>query len=366
MKKTMSANFGKLKLRYKDKPTDPEVDVVLELSSINFDINQTTIGPNTPFTTEMAFEVQVAEFAKKPKSGIIKIKAVEYDLNTLDGFGVFLQNEVFTSENSMSVEFPSFSDISQSSAEDGEIAHALIALQSPDTQAVSDALWSVHLKFHSVTKDGVDKDEVLYPQLTFATQGSAPVLYSGPVTPQFSQDALLNAFNDLLKSSYELLLIANDSSASSATNTIGKVADEVADSFATLSATIADKLSGTINARLQPSAGQITHDLALWVIIRKGTEDLAFDNYQNFMDEIFCGTPQTSLTASPKMSKKLSDLNRRRGLPFMGVDAYHSLKVATEAFVMVNCMTDGIFDDEVLADLNKNVPWSMATRIKNN
>jgi hypothetical protein len=74
------------------------------------------------------------------------------------------------------------------------------------------------------------------------------------------------------------------------------------------------------------------------------------------MDEIFCGKQKTSVTKSAKMRDKVESLSNSRALPFMGVDGYNSLKVATEAFVMVNCMTDGAFDEETLANLNKNVP----------
>lgn len=91
----------------------------------------------------------------------------------------------------------------------------------------------------------------------------------------------------------------------------------------------------SINANLQPSATPFTRDLTLWLLILKGTEAISFDNYMKHMDFIFCGTD--GIQNKQELGKVLYNLKGRRLLPFTDTDAYRSLKVATEAFLMVNC-----------------------------
>jgi hypothetical protein len=83
---------------------------------------------------------------------------------------------------------------------------------------------------------------------------------------------------------------------------------------------------------LRRTANVPTLDLPLWVVIRKSTEGLSFDNYLRFMDIVLCGIGQDG-----KAQDKFDQLRERRFLPYNDADAYRLLKVATEAFVVVNC-----------------------------
>lgn len=114
-------------------------------------------------------------------------------------------------------------------------------------------------------------------------------------------------------------------------------------------------VGGNLNVSMSRTETEPTADLKLWGAIRASTEALSFDNYLRFMDQLFCGNtngkPATAETAT------FSRLLQRRFLPFADTDAYRVMKVATEAFVMVNCGVftgDGALDREpgVLADLS--------------
>lgn len=110
-------------------------------------------------------------------------------------------------------------------------------------------------------------------------------------------------------------------------------------------------------------------DLRLWQLIDDSTRRLSFHNYDNFLDFVLCGkTPPESgeqprrspinefgvriergpdAAAEPETITKgreaVHELRSRRHLPFTDTDAYRLLKVATEAFLMVNC---GVKTDE--------------------
>ncbi len=86
---------------------------------------------------------------------------------------------------------------------------------------------------------------------------------------------------------------------------------------------------------LQRTVRPRTEDLALWVVIRKTTEAISFDNYDRFMTLLLCTPPSSS--PEDTVRKAFDDLRKRRFLPYNDVDAYRLLKVATEAFLMVNC-----------------------------
>jgi hypothetical protein len=142
------------------------------------------------------------------------------------------------------------------------------------------------------------------------------------------------------------------------TNTIGKVANDISDTILNIGNNLAAKLAGSFKTQLQPVGSPISKDIALWVMIKKGTDDLGFDKFQKYMDAVFCGdTKSESMAIANKVRGTNADLDTRRKLPFPSVDAYRSIKVATEAFVMVNCMAnDGGFDQEDLEDLSAKVP----------
>jgi len=120
-------------------------------------------------------------------------------------------------------------------------------------------------------------------------------------------------------------------------------------------------VTGGLSVGLRRSPSTVTPDLPLWVVIRRSTEGLSFKNYQRYMDIVLCNAPTDGLFDSAELKKIGSmkvangDLKERRFLPFMDADAYRLLKVATEAFIMVNCavaLTDyKPFDPEELATL---------------
>ncbi|WP_276482027.1 hypothetical protein [Paraflavitalea pollutisoli] len=86
---------------------------------------------------------------------------------------------------------------------------------------------------------------------------------------------------------------------------------------------------------LQPVNPILTKDVKLWQAIRDATEALSFRNYQDYMNVIFCGE-DVPIENTGLFQAELKRLRRRRKLPFNDTDAYRSIKIATEAFVMVN------------------------------
>jgi hypothetical protein len=110
---------------------------------------------------------------------------------------------------------------------------------------------------------------------------------------------------------------------------------------------------------LQPINPFKTSDVALWEVIRDGTNSLSFNNYSRYMDFIFCGginpfeepTPDTSfLRDKNKYDKRLEKTDHNLSLPFNNVDAYRALKVATEAFVVSTMVVSGDLDAGLSAD----------------
>jgi len=115
-------------------------------------------------------------------------------------------------------------------------------------------------------------------------------------------------------------------------------------------------ISGNISVNLRRTATTATNDLPLWVIIRRATEAVAFDNYQRFMDLLVCGTPRNVPLTQAEQTQDA--LRLRRFLPFNDTDTYRLLKVATEAFLMVNCgvfLETPLFTQEELDNLLGNL-----------
>jgi hypothetical protein len=105
-----------------------------------------------------------------------------------------------------------------------------------------------------------------------------------------------------------------------------------------------NRIEGSISTSLKRSASFETSDIALWSMIRRGSNAVSFDRYMEFMNWIFCGGSGSSV---PKGSDKdLSFVNDRRFLPFTDTDAYRNIKAATEAFLMANaCVVVGNGDE---------------------
>ncbi|ATQ76140.1 8-amino-7-oxononanoate synthase [Massilia violaceinigra] len=95
-------------------------------------------------------------------------------------------------------------------------------------------------------------------------------------------------------------------------------------------------ISGSIGVSMTRTETEPTDDLPLWTLIRNSTDAMSFTNYLNFMDALFC-TPANRGAGFEAKNHLFEQLGRHRALPFTDSEAYRVLKVATEAFVMVNC-----------------------------
>ncbi|MBX2889909.1 MAG: hypothetical protein KF734_03215 [Saprospiraceae bacterium] len=166
-------------------------------------------------------------------------------------------------------------------------------------------------------------------------------------------DELFKSFNDELRLNYELTFIPESATGGEVASPIGRATDELTDSLANLTNTLAANLTSTFKTQLQPAGQFFTDDVALWVLIKKGADELSFTKFFNYMETVFCGAD--TYTPNEKLKEKAPALNNRRSSPFMNVDAYRAVKIATEAFVMVNCMVDGRFTSDDIEDLRKSV-----------
>lgn len=308
----MSNIFSTIKVHYKDGNNEL---ATLVLSSIQFDINQTTIGYAMPFTTELSFEVRV--------------ESVESESAIIDGKSN-LKEEIF---KDFAIEYYKVGGDANTPGIVAGLFLTHIVRQTPEERPWRESVWKVWLRFYGKTPDNNHENELYYPKI------KAPSL-----------DFSLTDFNHVLKTHYELLVLHDSSSAS----IVGRVADEIADSVVKLTEKVGENLGGTISTRLQPAGSTATNDIALWVVILKSMEDLSFKNYFDFMEQVFCGTSSWDGHVE-KAKETVRELRSRRASPFIGVDAYQSVKIATEAFMMVNCMCHGLYDEQMLEKIKANL-----------
>lgn len=129
---------------------------------------------------------------------------------------------------------------------------------------------------------------------------------------------------------------------------------------------IGRRLTGKLTVGLQRANVPQTNNLALWVLIRKSTEAINFDNYTAFIDRVLFGIdPDAKLdrrTRERNANEKelFNGLWKNRYLPFNDTDGYRLLKVLTEAFLMVNggVETSGLnvgFSDADAQSLNQSL-----------
>lgn len=91
-------------------------------------------------------------------------------------------------------------------------------------------------------------------------------------------------------------------------------------------------IAGNIGVRLERTRVHPTRDQALWIAIRNRTGAMGFTRYRNFIDRVLqAGEPER--LDDPRLDRKLKDL----GTNLHGVSAYEVLKVATEAFLLLEC-----------------------------
>ena len=105
----------------------------------------------------------------------------------------------------------------------------------------------------------------------------------------------------------------------------------------------AQNVAGSLGVSLQRTATALTADVSHWGAILNITDAMSFNNYDRFMKMVFCGERDLSELPPFERERFLTKENvgrnllTRRSLPFIDTDAYRFVKVATEAFVMVNC-----------------------------
>ena len=106
---------------------------------------------------------------------------------------------------------------------------------------------------------------------------------------------------------------------------------------------LAQNIAGNMGVSLQRTAASFTVDVSHWQAILNSTDALSFAQYDRFMELVICGDRNTAGLAPfevNRFGKKVTEaarLVKNRALPFVDTDAYRYVKVATEAFVMVNC-----------------------------
>jgi hypothetical protein len=86
---------------------------------------------------------------------------------------------------------------------------------------------------------------------------------------------------------------------------------------------------GPIAVNLRRSDIIDTPDLPLWSVIRASTDKLSFNNFQDWMDALFCRRKD--------VWRRVFDAYLRDALPFPDIISYKALKLATEAFLLTNC-----------------------------
>ncbi|MDH6153318.1 MULTISPECIES: hypothetical protein [Paraburkholderia] len=107
------------------------------------------------------------------------------------------------------------------------------------------------------------------------------------------------------------------------------VPDEIADRSAVLD--VSKAFGQPAPVTLRRTTRPLTADIALWILVKRNSQMLSWDNYRRNLDLLFF--PASANEPQP-LYPEAAKLSRRRFLPFTDTDAYRALKVATEAFVV--------------------------------
>jgi hypothetical protein len=126
--------------------------------------------------------------------------------------------------------------------------------------------------------------------------------------------------------------------------------DKLANAITAHTAQMSHILQGSATVALRPSDVTLTPSIYLWERIRRATDNIGFRRYTDFMDFVMCGKEnaiaQQLRELGPHKAQKLNEIENKlvssRFLPFNDTDSYRLLKVATEAFLLVN---SEVFDD---------------------
>lgn len=138
--------------------------------------------------------------------------------------------------------------------------------------------------------------------------------------------------------------------------------------------------AGPTDVRLGRTATEPTEDQPLWVAIRNRTQAISFNRYHAFINRVLCveaeaepgspieagrDTPQDVASfGSPGLGPRIAELRNRKTI--FGMDAYKLLKLATEAFVVLQCgfeLDEGLIDlDEESRRLGREVDFEILSR----
>ena len=91
-------------------------------------------------------------------------------------------------------------------------------------------------------------------------------------------------------------------------------------------------IGGHIGVRLERTRVHPTRDQALWIAIRNRTHAISFGRYNSFINRVL-QTEERERLDDPVLERKLKEL----GTNLHGVGAYEVLKIATEAFLLLDC-----------------------------
>jgi hypothetical protein len=97
-------------------------------------------------------------------------------------------------------------------------------------------------------------------------------------------------------------------------------------------------LQEPVHVDLQHADIRPTADMALWDLIKLGTQALSFGHYADWMEFLFCGTelPETAFSGLDRMRREKFD-RQPASLPFPDMEGYKVLVAATQAFLEFNC-----------------------------
>jgi hypothetical protein len=117
---------------------------------------------------------------------------------------------------------------------------------------------------------------------------------------------------------------------------------------------------GAVPVALKRSQTQPTEDQPLWVAIRNRTQATGFDAYSDFVDKVLCEPENTDFHTEPVEESGVGSANfarqyRELRSQYHGVGAYNLLKLATEAFLLLNCgvrITDKAFRNSKVSLFN--------------
>jgi hypothetical protein len=91
---------------------------------------------------------------------------------------------------------------------------------------------------------------------------------------------------------------------------------------------VGEPFHGPVDVSLQRAEIEGGPDSLLWSLIRRSTEGVAFNNFQDWMDSLFSGDQQDVRDMFGGLI--------RSSAPFPGIVSYKALKLATEAFLLAN------------------------------